>query len=90
MYSQRHRRPCGLGGQRGLRLGFKLRRRYGRVPDQVASRWTDAFTPGNSHFSGNLPVLATNDSALTRNYYMGALTILILERPYLWLHPDLS
>jgi hypothetical protein len=43
-------------------------------------RWIDAFTPGNNHFSGNLPVLATNDSALMRNYYMGALTILILER----------
>jgi hypothetical protein len=43
-------------------------------------RWNDAFTPGNRHFSGNLPVLATNDPALMRNYYMGALTILILER----------
>jgi hypothetical protein len=43
-------------------------------------RWDDAFTPSNGHFSGNLPVLATNDSALMRNYYMGALTILILER----------
>ncbi len=43
-------------------------------------RWTDAFTPGNSHFSGSLPVLSTNDPALSRNYYMGVLTMLILER----------
>ncbi|MEI8340312.1 MAG: hypothetical protein WCH43_02110 [Verrucomicrobiota bacterium] len=43
-------------------------------------RWSDAFTPGNSHFSGNLPVLKTRDKALARNYYMGALTMLILER----------
>ena len=43
-------------------------------------RWTDAFTPGNSHFSGNLPTLETDDAALRRNYYMGALTMLVLER----------
>ncbi len=43
-------------------------------------RWTDAFTPGNTHFSGNLPTLKTGDAALSRNYYMGALTMLILER----------
>jgi hypothetical protein len=43
-------------------------------------RWADAFTPGNKHFSGNLPVLKTDDAALSRNYYMGALTMLILER----------
>ncbi len=43
-------------------------------------RWADAFTPGNAHFSGNLPILRTNDAALRRNYYMGALTMLILER----------
>lgn len=43
-------------------------------------RWADTFTPGNAHFSGNLPVLKTGDTALARNYYMGALTMLILER----------
>ena len=43
-------------------------------------RWADAFTPGNKHFSGNFPVLKTDDAALSRNYYMGALTMLDLER----------
>ncbi len=43
-------------------------------------RWADAFTPGNTHFSGNLPVLKSDHPALDRNYYMGALTMLILER----------
>ena len=43
-------------------------------------RWTDAFTPGNPHFSGHLPVLVTADSALRRNYYMGIVTLLELER----------
>ncbi len=44
------------------------------------NRWADAFTPGNVHFSGHLPVLETPDAALKRNYYMGAQTLLALER----------
>jgi len=43
-------------------------------------RWADAFTPGNRHFSGSLPVLVTDNAALKRNYYMGVLTMLELER----------
>ena len=43
-------------------------------------RWTDAFTPGNKHFSGSLPVLVTDNAALKRNYYMGVVTMLELER----------
>jgi hypothetical protein len=45
-----------------------------------AQRWADAFTPGNHHFSGNLPVLVTDNASLKRNYYMGVLTMLELER----------
>lgn len=43
-------------------------------------RWADAFIPGNHHFSGSLPVLVTDRPALKRNYYMGILTMLELER----------
>lgn len=43
-------------------------------------RWADTFTPGNHHFSGNLPVLVTDTAALKRNFYMGILTLLELER----------
>ncbi len=50
-------------------------------------RWADAFTPGNTHFSGNLPVLVTDNAALARNYYMGAITMLVLERTQFPVHP---
>ena len=43
-------------------------------------RWADAFTPGNHHFSGSLPALVTDNAALKRNYYMGIITMLELER----------
>lgn len=52
-----------------------------------AQRWDEAFTPGNGHFSGNLPLLETDDPALRRNYYMGALTMLILERTQFPIRP---
>ncbi|GAA3963347.1 hypothetical protein GCM10022210_09340 [Mucilaginibacter dorajii] len=44
------------------------------------NRWADAFTPGNKHFSGHLPILKSNDAALIRNYYVGIWTMLALER----------
>ena len=50
-------------------------------------RWADAFTPGNQHFSGNLPVLVTDNAALKRNYYMGIVTMLELERTQFPVHP---
>jgi hypothetical protein len=43
-------------------------------------RWSDTFTPGNKHFSGSLPVLVTDNAPLKRNYYMGIVTMLVLER----------
>ena len=50
-------------------------------------RWADAFTPGNKHFSGSLPVLVTDNVALKRNYYMGIVTMLELERTQFPVHP---
>jgi hypothetical protein len=51
------------------------------------ARWADAFTPGNRHFSGHLPVLTTEDVALNRNYYMGVLGLLCVERTQFRVHP---
>jgi hypothetical protein len=50
-------------------------------------RWADAFTPGNQHFSGSLPVLVTDNAGLKRNYYMGIITMLELERTQFPVHP---
>lgn len=50
-------------------------------------RWADAFTPGNNHFSGSLPVLVTDNTALKRNYYMGIVTMLELERTQFPVYP---
>jgi len=50
-------------------------------------RWADAFTPGNKHFSGHLPVLTTDNAALTRNYYMGVATLLAIERTQFPVYP---
>ena len=43
-------------------------------------RWSAAFTPGNPFFSGNAPVLMTDDSAIREIYYRSVLTLLVLLR----------
>jgi len=45
-----------------------------------AQRWQDAFTPGNKHFSGNLPTLVTSDEKISDIYYRSILTLLVLHR----------
>jgi hypothetical protein len=51
---------------------------------QAKERWQQrfdaVFTPGNSHFSGNLPTLATHDSKVRRLYYTSILSLLCMER----------
>ncbi|SDT00711.1 glucosidase family protein [Microlunatus soli] len=41
-----------------------------------------AFTPGNDEFSGHLPVLETDDAALRRLYWWGALGVIWFRRDY--------
>lgn len=49
-----------------------------------STRWTQAFTSGNTHFSGSLPVLTPENTAtgnaIARLYYMSVLSVLALER----------
>jgi len=47
-------------------------------------RWSAAFSPGNRFFSGNAPVLMTDDSAIHEIYYRSVLTLLVLLRINLW------
>jgi hypothetical protein len=60
------------------------RPRFGTLFTQAKSGWErrfkDAFTPGNGHFSGSLPVLVTGDPQLRRLYYASVLSVLALER----------
>ncbi len=47
-------------------------------------RWKSAFTPGNRFFSGNAPLLVTDDAAIREIYYRSVLTLLVLLRTNLW------
>ena len=47
-------------------------------------RWSAAFRPDNRFFSGNAPVLITDDSAIHEIYYRSVLTLLVLLRTNLW------
>ena len=46
--------------------------------------WKSAFTPSNDFFSGNAPLLVTDDAAIHEIYYRSVLTLLVLLRTNLW------
>ncbi|MFN2462417.1 MAG: hypothetical protein ABR573_00760 [Candidatus Dormibacteria bacterium] len=52
--------------------------------ERVRAGWDDeiaqAFTPGNSLYSGHLPVLETSDTDIAKLYYMGALGVIYHRR----------
>jgi hypothetical protein len=47
-------------------------------------RWGAAFRPDNRFFSGNAPVLTTDDGAIHEIYYRSVLTLMVLLRTNLW------
>jgi hypothetical protein len=48
--------------------------------EQWRRRFEAAFTPDNSHFSGNLPTLVTDDLKMRKMYYASIVSLLCLER----------
>ena len=70
-----------------LRWSANFSQEFDGFKQDWEQRWADAFTPGNHHFSGDLPALVTDNAALKRNYYMGILTMLELERTQFPVHP---
>lgn len=57
---------------------------WARAKSVWEERWNAAFTPDNRFFSGNAPVLMTNDSAIHEIYYRSVLTLMVLLRTNLW------
>ncbi len=72
-----------LGDERGASLAEyeKLQASFDAVltahRNEVARRIRDAFTPGNSTYSGHLPQLHTTDPDLWRLYYTGFCTLFV-------------
>jgi hypothetical protein len=57
---------------------------WDRTKAEWENRWKSAFTPDNDFFSGNAPLLVTNDAAIRETYYRSVLTLLVLLRTNLW------
>lgn len=51
-----------------------------QAKEKWSERWLQTFTPGNNHFSGNVPLLVTDDGKLRDIYYRSILTLLVLHR----------
>ncbi|MEV4509927.1 laminin G domain-containing protein [Dactylosporangium sp. NPDC049525] len=52
---------------------------FAAVADRWRSTWTSAFTPGNTEFSGHLPVLHDAPAGLARTYHLGVLLAIYLR-----------
>lgn len=66
--------------QRAAELAQGFSQQWQEARSGWETRWAQAFTPDNDHFSGHLPVLATNDEAIREIYYRSILTLLVLHR----------
>ncbi|WP_159072261.1 LamG domain-containing protein [Streptomyces sp. CMB-StM0423] len=53
---------------------------FSAAAEEWRSRWYEAFTPDNGHYSGFLPVLRTDETDIARLYYMAILSVLVCER----------
>ena len=52
--------------------------------DAWEEEWRAAFDADSTRFSGHLPVLVSDQAAVTRIYYMGVLTLLYCRRAPVW------
>ncbi|NWF89279.1 MAG: hypothetical protein HXY50_07415 [Ignavibacteriaceae bacterium] len=54
------------------------------VINKCHNEWNEefksAFTPGNSRFSGSMPLLETTDNEISKLYYMGVLGVIYFKR----------
>ena len=73
----------GKPGRPGLTSEW-FETQWDRTKAEWENRWKSAFTPDNDFFSGNAPLLVTNDAAIREIYYRSVLTLLVLLRTNLW------
>jgi hypothetical protein len=75
---------CSLSAVNESIRAFKFDEAWDMAASRWSERWADAFTPPDSklkpHYSGSLPVMATNSPILDRMYYMAIATLLSCER----------
>src|SRR4029077_17183241 len=78
-----HVEEPGKPGRTGLSFDW-FEREWECAKNVWENRWKSAFTPGSSFFSGNAPLLVTDDGAIREIYYRSVLTLLALLRTNLW------
>jgi hypothetical protein len=78
-----HVEKPGKPGRSGLTSEW-FETHWNRTKTVWEDRWNSAFTPGNNFFSGNAPLLVTDDAAIREIYYRSVLTMLVLLRTNLW------
>jgi hypothetical protein len=62
------------------RWGGDFAATFAQAKTDWENRWRDVFTPGNSTYSGCLPILETDDQAMRQLYYLSIASLLETER----------
>ncbi len=70
----------GAAQAQAMREADRFDAAFARVQTDWQTRFRAMFTPGNTCFSGSLPVLVTPDRPMRRVYYMSAVTLLSVCR----------
>ena len=69
-----------------VRIQAEFDAQWDAAASKWEERWLTAFTPGNTHFSGHLPTVVSEQTPdLERIYYNALLTLISLERTNLQL-----
>ena len=72
---------CAVARTAATGLAATFDTNWAAIPTEYEDRWQDAFVPhSHAHFSGNWPVLETDDAALARTYYGSLMSMLLVNK----------
>ena len=72
---------CHVASTAATALAATFDEAWAAVPRDYEERWQDAFVPSSdAHFSGNWPVLETDDAELARTYYGSLMSMMLVNK----------
>ena len=60
--------------------GLRFWENWNAIPSAYERRWQQAFVPENTEFSGNLPMLETDDTELSRTFYGSLMSMMLVNK----------
>lgn len=71
---------CSVAEAAAVATAANFSAEFEQSPVGHEAHWAAAFTPGNTDYSGNFPVLETADGALARTYYGSLMSMMLAHK----------